>query len=75
MVSMRMTDLSKIRNRQSKRRIDFYEIIVMERSMTIKFAGYCGDIHRTETPGTTTGMGGGNSGLQEQWFICPAVVQ
>ena len=41
----------------------------MERSMTIKFAGYCGDIHRTETPGTTTGMGGGNSGLQEQWFI------
>ena len=43
--------------------------------MTIAFRGYCGDIHRTETPGTAAGMGGGNSGLQKQWIIRPAVVQ
>ena len=43
--------------------------------MTIAFRGYYDDIHRIETPGTTAGMGGGNSGLQEQWLIRPAVVQ
>ena len=43
--------------------------------MTITFRGYCGDIHKTETPGTTAEMGGCNSGLQKQRIVSPAVVQ
>ena len=43
--------------------------------MTIAFRGYYDDIHRIETPGTTAGMGGGNSGLQKQWVVSQAVVQ
>ena len=43
--------------------------------MTIAFRGYYDDIHRIETPGTTAGMGGGNSGLQKQRTVSPAVVQ
>lgn len=43
--------------------------------MTITLRGYYGDIHRTETPGTATGMGGGNSGLQKQRIASQAVVQ
>ena len=36
---------------------------------------YDDDIHRTETPDTTAGMGGGNSGLQKQRNVSQAVVQ
>ena len=43
--------------------------------MTIAFRGYYDDIHRIETPGTTAGMGGGNSGLQKQRIVGQAVVQ
>ena len=43
--------------------------------MTIAFRGYYDDIHRIETPGTTAGMGGGNSGLQKQRIASQAVVQ
>lgn len=43
--------------------------------MTIRFRGYYGDIHRTETPDTTAGMGGGNSGMQKQRIVSQAVVQ
>ena len=55
----------------------YHEIIVVERSTTINVytRGRHSDINGVETPGTVAGMGGGNSGLQEQWFICPAVVQ
>ena len=65
------------RNRQNYRRIDTHGIIVVERSTTINVytRGRHSDINGVETPGTVAGMGGGNSGLQEQWFICPAVVQ
>ena len=64
-------------NRQNYRRIDTHGIIVVERSTTINVytRGRHSDINGVETPGTVAGMGGGNSGLQEQWFICPAVVQ
>ena len=66
-----------VRNRQNYRRIDTHGIIVVERSTTINVytRGRHSDINGVETPGTVAGMGGGNSGLQEQWFICPAVVQ
>ena len=43
--------------------------------MTIAFRGYYDDIHRIETPATTAGMGGGNSGLQKQRIASQAVVQ
>ena len=43
--------------------------------MTITLRGYYGDIHRTETPGTTAGMDDGNSGLQKQRVASQAVVQ
>ena len=43
--------------------------------MTITFRGYCDDVHRTETPGTTAGMGRSNSGLQKQRIVSQAVVQ
>ena len=43
--------------------------------MTITFRGYCDDVHRTETPGTTAGMGDGNSRLQKQRIASQAVVQ
>ena len=64
-------------NRQNYRRIDTHEIIVVERSTTINVytRGRHSDINGVETPGTAAGMGGSNSVLQEQWFICPAVVQ
>ena len=66
-------------NRQRSKRIDFHEIIVLERSGTFQHyfvrGVFCRDIKQIETPGAAAGMGGSNPGLPEQWVIRSEVVQ